>query len=129
MEAGLPDGVINFTSSGSVIGKVAFGQKEFAGVHFTGSNETFNSIWRSISENLSTYRSYPRIVGETAAKTLFLFIHQPMNWKLQLQLFVALLNSRAKNVLQPQEDIYPSLYGRKLKNYYCNGFRNISWRC
>ena len=88
MEAGLPDGVINFLpGSGSVIGKVAFGQKEFAGVHFTGSNETFNSIWRSISENLSTYRSYPRIVGETGGKD-FVFVHPSAN---ELEVAVAII--------------------------------------
>ena len=74
-EAGLPDGVINFLpGSGSLIGKTVFGSKDLGGIHFTGSNGTFNSLWRSVSENLSMYKSYPRIVGETGGKD-FIFVH------------------------------------------------------
>jgi len=75
MEAGLPDGVINFLpGSGSLIGKTVFGSKDLGGIHFTGSNNTFNSLWRSVSENLNMYKSYPRIVGETGGKD-FVFVH------------------------------------------------------
>jgi 1-pyrroline-5-carboxylate dehydrogenase len=74
-EAGLPDGVINFIpGSGELISRIALGHRHFAGLHFTGSNETFNSLWRQISENLPKYRSYPRIVGETGGKD-FIFAH------------------------------------------------------
>ncbi|MDR1515818.1 MAG: L-glutamate gamma-semialdehyde dehydrogenase [Synergistaceae bacterium] len=74
-EAGLPDGVINFIpGSGDVISRVVLKHKYFSGLHFTGSNETFNSLWRGISENLPNYRSYPRIVGETGGKD-FIFAH------------------------------------------------------
>ncbi|MDR1650929.1 MAG: L-glutamate gamma-semialdehyde dehydrogenase, partial [Synergistaceae bacterium] len=74
-EAGLPDGVINFVpGSGSVISGVALEDRYFAGLHFTGSNDTFNSLWRQISANLDRYRSYPRIVGETGGKD-FMFVH------------------------------------------------------
>ncbi len=74
-EAGLPDGVINFIpGSGSLIGNIAIQHRDFGGVHFTGSNATFNSVWRKISENLEIYKSYPRIVGETDGKD-FIFVH------------------------------------------------------
>ena len=74
-EAGLPPGVINFVPGpGSLVGKVALLQRELAGVHFTGSNATFNGIWRSVAANLEGYRSYPRIVGETGGKD-FVFVH------------------------------------------------------
>ncbi|HOT89830.1 MAG TPA: L-glutamate gamma-semialdehyde dehydrogenase, partial [Bacteroidales bacterium] len=74
-EAGLPDGVINFVpGSGSLIGGIALNDKNLGGIHFTGSNATFNSLWRTISENLSNYKSYPRIVGETGGKD-FIFVH------------------------------------------------------
>ena len=74
-EAGLPDGVVNFIpGQGSLIGKVVTQSPELAGFHFTGSTGTFNTLWRSIGENLGTYRSYPRIVGETGAKN-FIFAH------------------------------------------------------
>lgn len=68
-EAGLPDGVINLIyCSGPTASDVIFSHKEFAGIHFTGSTEVFNNIWATIVKNISTYRSYPRIVGETGGK-------------------------------------------------------------
>lgn len=68
-EAGLPDGVINLVyCSGPTASDVIFSHKEFAGIHFTGSTEVFNNIWATIVKNISSYRSYPRIVGETGGK-------------------------------------------------------------
>lgn len=75
MEAGLPDGVINFLpGQGSLIGKHVISSPDLAGIHFTGSNQTFNGLWREISSNLESYKSYPRIVGETGGKD-FIFVH------------------------------------------------------
>ncbi|BDX38602.1 1-pyrroline-5-carboxylate dehydrogenase [Tenuifilaceae bacterium CYCD] len=74
-EAGVPDGVINFVpSKGSVIGKEVFKHPMLAGIHFTGSTGTFNHFWRQIAENLGTYRSYPKLVGETGGKD-FIVVH------------------------------------------------------
>jgi len=68
-EAGLPAGVINLVFvNGPTIGEVCFGHREFAGVHFTGSTGVFNSMWKTIGANMSNYRTYPRIVGETGGK-------------------------------------------------------------
>lgn len=68
-EAGLPDGVINLVyCAGPTASDVVFSHKEFAGIHFTGSTEVFNNIWATIVKNISNYRSYPRIVGETGGK-------------------------------------------------------------
>lgn len=68
-EAGLPDGVINLVyCSGPTASEVIFSSKEFAGIHFTGSTGVFNEIWATIVKNMSKYRSYPRIVGETGGK-------------------------------------------------------------
>ena len=68
-EAGLPDGVINMvTCDGPVAGDVVFKHPDFAGLHFTGSTGVFRHLWKTIGENLSTYKSYPRIVGETGGK-------------------------------------------------------------
>lgn len=79
MEAGLPDGVINFIpAKGSVIGKTVLASEDLAGIHFTGSNGTFNSLWRGVGENLSKYKSYPRLVGETGGKD-FIFVHPSAN--------------------------------------------------
>ncbi len=67
--AGLPPGVINFLPGrGAAIGDPAFGSPHLAGLHFTGSTATFQKMWRTIGENISNYRSYPRIVGETGGK-------------------------------------------------------------
>ncbi|MGF7232285.1 L-glutamate gamma-semialdehyde dehydrogenase [Arachidicoccus sp.] len=75
-EAGLPDGVINLIHvDGPVFGKVCFSHPDFAGIHFTGSSKVFNTIWKTIGENISTYKSYPRIVGETGGKD-FVMVHK-----------------------------------------------------
>jgi 1-pyrroline-5-carboxylate dehydrogenase len=75
-EAGLPDGVINLIYvDGPVLGKVCFEHRDFAGVHFTGSTGVFNHMWKTIGENVSKYKSYPRIVGETGGKD-FVLVHK-----------------------------------------------------
>jgi 1-pyrroline-5-carboxylate dehydrogenase len=68
-EAGLPPGVINMLpGDGLDVSKVALAHPDLAGIHFTGSTPTFQHLWRTIGENISSYRSYPRIVGETGGK-------------------------------------------------------------
>jgi 1-pyrroline-5-carboxylate dehydrogenase len=72
-EAGLPDGVINLIYvDGATIGRVCFNHRDFAGVHFTGSTGVFNNMWETIGKNMTNYRSYPRIVGETGGKDFVL---------------------------------------------------------
>ena len=74
-EAGLPDGVINLVFvDGPTAGEVIFNHRDFAGLHFTGSTGVFDYLWKTIGENLSKYKSYPRIVGETGGKD-FIFAH------------------------------------------------------
>lgn len=68
-EAGLPDGVINMViADGPVAGDVCFNHPDFAGIHFTGSTKTFQFMWKTIGNNISNYKTYPRIVGETGGK-------------------------------------------------------------
>jgi 1-pyrroline-5-carboxylate dehydrogenase len=68
-EAGMPPGVVNLlTGSGQAVSEAALADPDLAGVHFTGSTGTFQMLWRTVGENISTYRSYPRIVGETGGK-------------------------------------------------------------
>ncbi|WP_166356234.1 L-glutamate gamma-semialdehyde dehydrogenase [Phytoactinopolyspora limicola] len=72
-EAGLPPGVINMlTGDGLDVSDVALSDPDLAGIHFTGSTRTFQTLWRTIGENISGYRSYPRIVGETGGKDFVL---------------------------------------------------------
>jgi len=76
IEAGLPDGVINLVYvDGPTLGEVCFKHRDFAGVHFTGSTNVFNQMWKTIGEQLPNYRTYPRIVGETGGKDFVVAHH------------------------------------------------------
>jgi 1-pyrroline-5-carboxylate dehydrogenase len=76
LEAGLPEGVINFVPCQSkFIKQLVLSHPKLAGVHFTGSTEVFNDIWRTVGENLHIYQSYPRVVGETGGKNYILMHH------------------------------------------------------
>jgi 1-pyrroline-5-carboxylate dehydrogenase len=67
--AGLPAGVINLVYvDGPTVGDIVFPHPDFAGLHFTGSTGVFQRIWKQIGDNIATYKSYPRIVGETGGK-------------------------------------------------------------
>ncbi len=80
-EAGVPDGVINMVfASGPAMARVVFDHPDFAGFHFTGSTEVFQSIWKSIGDNIHKYKSYPRVVGETGGKD-FIFAHKSCDTK------------------------------------------------
>ena len=67
--AGLPPGVINMLpGDGIEVSDVALVHPDFAGIHFTGSTKTFQHLWQSVGANISRYRTYPRLVGETGGK-------------------------------------------------------------
>jgi 1-pyrroline-5-carboxylate dehydrogenase len=71
--AGLPPGVINLvTGDGGAVSEVAVPHPELAGIHFTGSTTTFQHLWQAVARNLPSYRSYPRLVGETGGKDFVL---------------------------------------------------------
>jgi 1-pyrroline-5-carboxylate dehydrogenase len=79
--AGLPPGVINFVpGSGGQVGNPVMNSPHLAGIHFTGSTAVFQSMWKTIGENIAKYHSYPRIVGETGGKD-FIFIHNSADVK------------------------------------------------
>ena len=78
-EAGLPAGVINMIfARGSSIGDTVLKNPNLAGIHFTGSTGVFQRMWKTVGENIATYKSYPRIVGETGGKD-FIFAHPSAN--------------------------------------------------
>ncbi len=78
-DAGLPDGVINFIpGSGKQIGKQVLEHPELAGIHFTGSTAVFQTMWKTVGNNIKNYKSYPRIVGETGGKD-FILAHESSN--------------------------------------------------
>ncbi len=72
-EAGMPPGVINLLpGDGLEVSEVALAHPDLAGIHFTGSTATFQHLWRTVGEHLTTYRTYPRLVGETGGKDFIL---------------------------------------------------------
>ncbi|MDC6390211.1 L-glutamate gamma-semialdehyde dehydrogenase [Maribacter sp. PR1] len=74
-EAGLPDGVINVVYGDPVmITETILASPDFAGIHFTGSTHVFKELWKQIGNNIHTYKTYPRIVGETGGKD-FIIAH------------------------------------------------------
>ncbi|MDB0601417.1 L-glutamate gamma-semialdehyde dehydrogenase [Tenacibaculum maritimum] len=78
-EAGLPDGVINVVYGDPVmITDTVLASPDFSGLHFTGSTHVFKSLWKQIGENIHTYKTYPRIVGETGGKD-FIWTHNSAN--------------------------------------------------
>jgi 1-pyrroline-5-carboxylate dehydrogenase len=80
-EAGVPDGVINLVYvDGPTAGEVIFKSPDFAGIHFTGSTGVFQHLWKTIGENIATYKTYPRIVGETGGKD-FIVAHKSSHAK------------------------------------------------
>ncbi|MFF0245093.1 L-glutamate gamma-semialdehyde dehydrogenase [Streptosporangium sandarakinum] len=72
-EAGLPPGVINMvTGNGQAVSEAALTHPQLAGIHFTGSTATFQHLWSTVGANIASYRSYPRLVGETGGKDFVL---------------------------------------------------------
>jgi 1-pyrroline-5-carboxylate dehydrogenase len=85
--AGMPPGVINLLhGDGALVSDVAMAHPSFAGLHFTGSAQVMRSLWKKSGENIDTYRTYPRIVGETGGKD-FVLAHPSADLR---QLVVAL---------------------------------------
>lgn len=80
-EAGLPAGVINFIpGKASMIGDIVINHEDLNGIHFTGSTDVFNNMWKTVGSNIEKYKNYPRIVGETGGKN-FVLAHSSANIK------------------------------------------------
>jgi len=72
-EAGLPPGVVNFVPGpASTISEGLIADRHLGGIHFTGSTEVFQSLWKQVAANLGGYADYPRLVGETGGKDFIL---------------------------------------------------------
>lgn len=79
--AGLPAGVINMvTGDGQALSEVAVPHPGLAGIHFTGSTRTFHHLWTTVADNIGTYRTYPRLVGETGGKD-FIVAHESADYQ------------------------------------------------
>jgi 1-pyrroline-5-carboxylate dehydrogenase len=78
-EAGLPEGVINLVhGDGALVSRVCFEDPDFAGLHFTGNVDVFRGLWKAIGDNVASYRTFPRVVGETGGKD-FIVAHPSAN--------------------------------------------------
>lgn len=87
-EAGLPDGVINFISGNAdEISDVIFKSPELSGIHFTGSTQVFQNMWKTVGNNIANYKTFPRLVGETGGKN-YVIVHNSAN-----------LNSAARGII------------------------------
>ena len=120
MDAGLPAGVINFIpGKASMVGDTVLAHPMLAGIHFTGSTSVFRKMWRDVANNLETYRSYPRVVGETGGKD-FIVAHPDCD---ERALVVALLRGSfefqgQKCSAASRAYIPASVWGR-IKDEYC----------
>ncbi|HTB07827.1 MAG TPA: L-glutamate gamma-semialdehyde dehydrogenase [Bacteroidia bacterium] len=119
-KAGLPPGVINLVYvSGPEAGDVIFTHRDFAGIHFTGSTEVFNGIWKTVANNMDTYKSYPRLVGETGGKD-FIVAHNSADPKV-----VAVAMARGAFEYQGQKcsaasrAYIPASIWKDVKKYLC----------
>ena len=126
-KAGLPDGVINLIYvDGPVAGEVIFNHPDFAGLHFTGSTQVFQQLWKTIGENIHKYKSYPRIVGETGGKD-FIVAHKSANAR-----EVATAITRGAFEYQGQKcsaasrAYIPSSMWDELKKYVVNDVKDIN---
>jgi 1-pyrroline-5-carboxylate dehydrogenase len=73
--AGLPPGVINVVyGNGAPVAQACLAERDLAGIHFTGSTRVFQDLWKGVGERIASYKTYPRIVGETGGKD-FVFVH------------------------------------------------------
>ena len=110
--AGLPKGVINLVYvDGPTAGEVIFSHPDFAGIHFTGSTSTFNQVWKNIGNHISTYKTYPRIVGETGGKD-FVVAHPSAH--IETEVRRAGLSDFLAQILIPTEKIYQIRKGKKI---------------
>ena len=112
-EAGLPDGVINFLpGEGADVGNPAMASPDLSGLHFTGSAATFHHLWKTIGNNIETYKTYPRIVGETGGKD-FIMVHESADAKV--------IATDSCGVRIPRSEMFSSF------SYVCAGYSLV--RC
>ena len=125
-EAGLPNGVINLIYvDGATVGKVCFSHKYFAGVHFTGSTNVFNSMWETIGKNTGNYKTYPRIVGETGGKD-FVVVHQTADVDVVVTaLLRGAFEYQGQKCSAASRAYLPSNLAKKIKEKLINGINSF----
>lgn len=126
-KAGLPDGVINLIlTDGPIAGDIVFSHPDFAGIHFTGSTKVFQTIWKTIGENISSYKTFPRIVGETGGKD-FVLAHQSANPKaLATALIRGAFEYQGQKCSAASRAYIPSNLWEEVKGYLLSDIDEIS---
>jgi 1-pyrroline-5-carboxylate dehydrogenase len=125
-EAGLPDGVINLIYvDGPTVGKVCLAHRDFAGVHFTGSTGVFNSMWKTIGENVGTYKSYPRIVGETGGKDFVIAHHSAIPEVVATALLRGAFEFQGQKCSAASRAYIPSNMAEKVKDLLVEGVKSF----
>ncbi len=124
--AGLPAGVINFLpGSGEAISGEIFKNPYFAGLHFTGSTNTFQHLWKSVSDNLTKFRTYPRIIGETGGKD-FVFAHPTANVRgLGVALIQGAFEYQGQKCSAASRAYIPKSIWPELKDYLVNELKHL----
>ncbi|MBD0278240.1 MAG: L-glutamate gamma-semialdehyde dehydrogenase, partial [Flavisolibacter sp.] len=126
-EAGLPDGVINLIYvDGPTLGNACFSHRDFAGVHFTGSTGVFNSMWKTIGENIARYRSYPRIVGETGGKDFVIAHRSAIPSVVATALLRGAFEYQGQKCSAASRAYIPSNMAEEVKNLLVEGVRSFS---
>lgn len=127
-EAGLPDGVINMIpGSGGSIGDPAMQHSDLGGVHFTGSTEVFQGMWRTVGNNINNYKSYPRIVGETGGKD-FIFAHASADpEELIANLIRGAYEYQGQKCSAASRAYIPDTLWSEIKDQFCETVNNIKY--
>ncbi len=125
-EAGLPDGVINFLpGSGHLVGDPILENSNLAGIHFTGSTEVFQSMWKKVGDNISKYKTYPRIVGETGGKD-YILAHKSANPKsLATAMTRGAFEYQGQKCSAASRCYIPSILWNDVKNIYLEQVESI----
>ena len=125
-EAGLPDGVINLVYvGGREAADVIFNHRDFAGLHFTGSTGVFNGMWKTISNNMEKYKSYPRIVGETGGKDYVFADHTANPKQVATALTRGAFEYQGQKCSAASRAYIPSNIWEDVKNYMTNDIAKI----
>jgi 1-pyrroline-5-carboxylate dehydrogenase len=126
LEAGLPEGVINLIYvDGPVAGEIILNHRDFAGIHFTGSTKVFRQIWKTIATNLSSYKSFPRIVGETGGKNFVLAHPSAKSKAVATALVRGAFEYQGQKCSAASRAYLPSSLWEEIKNYILEDLKTI----
>ena len=125
-EAGLPDGVINLIYvDGPIAGDIIFKNKDFGGLHFTGSTSVFKHLWKEISDNIDYYKSYPRIVGETGGKDYIIAHKSAIPEEVSTAIVRGCFEFQGQKCSAPSRVYIPKNLWSEIKNNLLNDIKSI----